>query len=89
MHRLLPRVSAILVFSFAAVAASSDEPAAGITSLLGQPLVAQALAPEDEARMEAQLADARAAWEKGSQRRGCADLGRPSHGVPGALPRGH
>lgn len=64
MHRLLPHVSAILVFSFAAMAASSDEPAAEITSLLGQPLVAQALAPEDEARMEAQLADARAAWEQ-------------------------
>lgn len=64
MRRLLPHVSAILVFSFSAMAVSSDAPTAGITSLLGQPLVAQALAPEDEARMEAQLADARAAWEQ-------------------------
>lgn len=37
---------------------------AGITSLLGQPLVAQAPAPEDAARMEAQLAQARADWDK-------------------------
>ncbi len=64
MRRLLPHVSAILVFSFSAAAVSSDAPTAGITSLLGQPLVAQALAPEDGARMEAQLADARTAWEQ-------------------------
>ena len=32
-------------------------------SLLGQPLVAEVLAPDDAARMEAQLADARAAVE--------------------------
>jgi len=37
---------------------------AGITSLLGEPLVVQALAPEDEARMEARLAEARAVWEQ-------------------------
>lgn len=37
---------------------------AGITSLLGQPLVAEPIPPGDQARMEAQLAEARAAWEQ-------------------------
>jgi len=36
----------------------------GITSLLGEPLVAQAPAPEEAARLEAQLAQARSAWER-------------------------
>ncbi|HEU4515916.1 MAG TPA: hypothetical protein VFR77_01310 [Steroidobacteraceae bacterium] len=36
----------------------------GVVSLLGEPLVAQAPAPGDAARMEAQLADAVAAWDR-------------------------
>lgn len=64
MHLFLSLLSASVVFSFDAVAASAESPAAGVTSLLGQPLTAQALAPADQARMEAQLAQARAAWER-------------------------
>ena len=64
MRQLLSLISATLVFSFAAVAAPADPQPAGITSLLGQPLTAQALAPEDAARMEALLADARAVWKQ-------------------------
>ncbi len=64
MRQILSLLSATLVFSLAAVAAPSDSPPVGITSLLGQPLTAQALAPEDEAQMEAQLAQARAVWEQ-------------------------
>jgi tetratricopeptide (TPR) repeat protein len=64
MRRLLPLVTAIAVLSFSAAAAPADSQLAHVTSLLGRPLVAQALAPEDEARMEAQLAEARAVWER-------------------------
>jgi len=61
---MVPLVSAIVVSSFAVVAVHADSRTADIASLLGQPLAAQALAPEDEARMEAQLAEARATWEQ-------------------------
>jgi tetratricopeptide (TPR) repeat protein len=64
MRRSLLLIAAIAALSFAAVAAPSDAWPAGITSLLGQPLTAQALAPHDEARMEAQLAQAQAVWEQ-------------------------
>jgi len=64
MSRMVPLVSAIVVSSFAVVAVHADSRTADIASLLGQPLAAQALAPEDEARMEAQLAEARATWEQ-------------------------
>jgi tetratricopeptide (TPR) repeat protein len=64
MRRLLPPIAAIVVVSLAAATARTEAPPAGITSLLGQPLTAQALAPQDQARMEAQLAEARAAWDK-------------------------
>jgi tetratricopeptide (TPR) repeat protein len=64
MHSLLPLIAAIVVFPGAAVSAGTDEQPAGIRSLLGQPLSAEALAPEDESRMKAQLAEAQAVWEK-------------------------
>jgi len=64
MHRLLPPIAAIVVASLAAASARPEAVPVGITSLLGQPLTAQALAPEDEARLKAQLAEARAAWDK-------------------------
>ncbi len=55
---------AVIVVSAIVAAPSTLETRPGITSLLGRPLTAQALAPEAEAEMEAQLADAIAAWEK-------------------------
>lgn len=44
--------------------AESPLPAPDVVSLLGKSLPAQVPAPADAARMEAQLADARAAWER-------------------------
>lgn len=64
MRRILSLASATLVIWFTALDATAEPRPAGITSLLGQPLTAQALAPEDEARMETRLADARAEWEQ-------------------------
>ena len=64
VHPLLPLIAAIVVAPGAAVSALADEQPAGIKSLLGQPLYAAALAPEDESRMKAQLAEAQAAWDK-------------------------
>jgi tetratricopeptide (TPR) repeat protein len=64
MRRLLVVSSAIVILATGPLhAASPDEPR-GITSLLGEPLAAQAPAPETEAQMKAQLADAMARWEK-------------------------
>jgi tetratricopeptide (TPR) repeat protein len=64
VRRLLPLIAAIVVAPGAAVSALAGEQPAGIKSLLGQPLYAAALAPEDESRMKAQLAEAQAAWDK-------------------------
>jgi tetratricopeptide (TPR) repeat protein len=64
MYQAFSLVCTTLVFSLAAVAEPADSRTAGITSLLGQPLTAQALAPEDHTRMEAQLAEARSAWDE-------------------------
>ena len=64
MRSLLPLIAAIVVFTGAAASARTDERPAGIQSLLGQPLSAEALEPQDESRMKAQLAHAQAAWEK-------------------------
>ncbi len=64
MRKALLLIPAIAGFLFATAAVPSDAQPAGITSLLGQPLTAQALAPEEQVRMEAQLAQARAAWEQ-------------------------
>ena len=62
MRRKLSFLSAVVFLVTATVAARSETPA-GITSLLGQPLASPALAPEIEAQMKAQLADAIAAWQ--------------------------
>ena len=45
-------------------AATAAETSPGITSLLGQPLIVPALAPDAESTMNAQLADAIAVWDK-------------------------
>lgn len=56
--------SAVLILMTGLLFAEAPEKSAGILSLLGKPLTAQAPAPQDAARMEAQLAEARAAWEQ-------------------------
>lgn len=61
MSRLPFHCCAVIFLLAGALRADSPAPA-GVISLLGQPLVAPALAPEDAARLEAQLAEARAAW---------------------------
>lgn len=63
--RRLPALSyALFILVSGSLHAESPIGPTGITSLLGKPLTAQAPAPEDAARMEAQLAQARAAWEQ-------------------------
>jgi tetratricopeptide (TPR) repeat protein len=59
-------VSAALavVLASASLVALADAQPCGVTSLLGRPLAPMALEPAAESRMEAQLADARAIWEK-------------------------
>lgn len=47
-----------------ALAHAPREPQSAVTSLLGRPLAPLPLEPADEARMQAQLADAVAAWDK-------------------------
>jgi len=59
----LPLAVALMFFA-AACAAQSETGASGVTSLLGQPLAPLALEPDSGARMEAQLAQAVAAWEQ-------------------------
>jgi tetratricopeptide (TPR) repeat protein len=59
-----PLIAAVVLASIAAVAARAGTPSTGVTSLLGETLTVQLPAPEDAARMEARLAEARAAWEK-------------------------
>lgn len=60
--RFLPSAAVVLVS--AVLVARADAQPSGVTSLLGRPLAPMALEPETEARMEAQLADARTVWEK-------------------------
>jgi tetratricopeptide (TPR) repeat protein len=57
-------LSAAVVLAGAGAAAAHPGAPVGITSLLGQPLVAPALGPEDEAHMKAQHADAESRWAK-------------------------
>jgi tetratricopeptide (TPR) repeat protein len=64
MRRLLALSLATVVLATGPLYAAPPAKSPGITSLLGKPLIAQAPAPEDAARMEAQLAEALAAWEK-------------------------
>lgn len=56
-------VVAVCAATTLAVAAAA-ETSPGITSLLGEPLVAPALAPEAESKMNAELAEAIAVWNK-------------------------
>jgi tetratricopeptide (TPR) repeat protein len=64
MQRIPALVSALFLALLSVATAYADQRAAGITSLLGQPLRAEVLAAEEQARMEAQLAQAQAAWEQ-------------------------
>jgi tetratricopeptide (TPR) repeat protein len=54
---------AVLILVVVSLAARSETPS-GVTSLLGRPLAPMAPESESEAKMQAQLADAVAAWEK-------------------------
>lgn len=60
-HVLAPL--AVLILVIASLAARSEAPS-GVTSLLGRPLASIAPAPEPDAKMQGQLADAIATWEK-------------------------
>lgn len=64
VRRAILTLPAFALLMTAAVAAGPEASPPGITSLLGQPLVPPSLAPETAARMEAQLAEARAAWDR-------------------------
>jgi len=55
---------ACLVLFFSPTAARAQTPQPQVISLLGRPLAPLALQPEDEARMESQLAEAVASWDK-------------------------
>jgi tetratricopeptide (TPR) repeat protein len=63
MRRSSPLVTAVAILGAFPAVAGAQAPTPAITSLLGRELTAQALAPEEAARMEGQLADAVAAWE--------------------------
>lgn len=64
MRRITSVLSAAVLLVTVTVVARSETQPSGITSLLGRPLTAPPLAPEAQARMEAQLAAARQAWEQ-------------------------
>jgi tetratricopeptide (TPR) repeat protein len=64
MRWINPLLTAVAFLSTPFAVAGAQTPTPAITSLLERPLTAQALPPEDAARMEAQLADAVVAWEK-------------------------
>ena len=61
MHCTRPFACAALMLS---TAVAAQQPAPEATSLLGGSLVPAAIAPEEESRMRAQLAEATAAWQK-------------------------
>ncbi len=65
-RRLCVRVAALLGTLVAAACSSSDTPTATpeATSLLGRPLMAPPLADDARSRMEAELAEARLAWDR-------------------------
>jgi tetratricopeptide (TPR) repeat protein len=64
MLRLPVHCCAVLFLGAASLHAGSPAAAPEAQSLLGQPLAAPTLAPEDAARLEAQLAAARDAWAR-------------------------
>jgi tetratricopeptide (TPR) repeat protein len=63
MHRMLALLPALVILASAAAAAQS-ETQPPVSSLLGRPLAPPVLAAETEAQMNAQLADALAAWDR-------------------------
>lgn len=64
MRRAFLILPAVVVLVTVTVVARSETQPSGITSLLGRPLTPPAIAPEADARMKTQLADALAAWER-------------------------
>jgi tetratricopeptide (TPR) repeat protein len=62
--RMLPWLLSAVVLVSASLASRPETSPHDVTSLLGRPLAPPAMEPESKARMEAQLADARVAWEK-------------------------
>ncbi len=64
MRRIIPVLSAVVFLVTVTAVVRSETQPVGITSLLGKPLTAPAIAPEARARMESQLVTARLAWEK-------------------------
>lgn len=63
MRRLTMVLSLVVSAVLTTGAAGSDAQPSGITSLLGRPLTAPPVTGEARARMEAQLAEARAIWD--------------------------
>jgi tetratricopeptide (TPR) repeat protein len=64
MRKLFVVLSALMVLVPVTGATRSETQPPSITSLLGRPLTPPVIAPDAKSRMEAQLATARAAWEK-------------------------
>ena len=64
MRHVLPFLAAVLVLVTTGFGAQSQTAESGVTSLLGRPLAPMALEPDSAAKMEVELADAVAAWEK-------------------------
>lgn len=64
MRWLGPLFMAVVILGASSAIAGAQAQTPAITSLLGRELTAEALAPEEAARMEGQLADAVAAWKK-------------------------
>ncbi|MBM4219799.1 MAG: hypothetical protein FJ171_09265 [Gammaproteobacteria bacterium] len=64
MRRILPLLATIVILAGTAQGLRSETHPSDISSLLGRPLVIPALPPEEATRLEAQLADAIAAWAK-------------------------
>jgi tetratricopeptide (TPR) repeat protein len=62
MRNLLVPLSLVVALGSMALA-DAEPPATEATSLLGKPLVAEPLPPDTQARLEAQLAQAQAAWQ--------------------------
>ena len=64
VRRIALLVPAVAFLVLATAAAGHETNPAGVTSLLGRPLIPPPMAPDVEAKMKAELADAMAAWEK-------------------------
>ncbi len=64
MRKFFVVLSVLMVLVPVTGATRSETQPPSVTSLLGRPLTPPVIAPEAQSRMEAQLATARAAWEK-------------------------